>query len=70
MENTEHEVEAKNVRAYDKNCTGCLRHQKDVMISFDSTEEGYDIKDLFLTQDQAEFLLKELSEVVERNNEE
>jgi hypothetical protein len=69
MENTEHETEVKNIRAYDKGVKGCQRHDKDVMLAFDSTNEEYDIKDLFLTQEQAEFLHKELGEVIARNNE-
>lgn len=69
MENTEHETEVKNIRTYDKEVQGCQNHNKDVMLAFDSTEENYDIKDLFLTQRQADSLHKELGEVIARNNE-
>jgi hypothetical protein len=70
MDNTEYEVEIKNIRAYDKGCIGCVRHKKDVMIAFDSTNEEYDIKDLFLTQGQAEYLHKELGKVINSNKDE
>jgi len=69
MENTNSEVEVKNIRAYDKNVHGCIKHGKDVMIAFNTHDKGYTIKDLFLNQDQAEFLLKELFEAVSRNKE-
>lgn len=69
MENTEQEKEIKNIRAYDKEVNGCRRHQKDVMISFNTNEEGGPIRDLFLNQVQAEHFLHELSEAVLRNQE-
>jgi hypothetical protein len=67
------EIEIKSIRAYGNGCIGCRRHDKDVMISFTNTlaNKGESrVTDLFLTQEQAEFLLKELSVAVNQNNSE
>jgi hypothetical protein len=64
------EVEIKNIRAHGNGCIGCKRHEKDVMISFTNTlanKEESRVTDLFLTQEQAELLLKELSIAVNQN---
>jgi hypothetical protein len=37
------------------------------MIAFNSTGKGYDIKDLFLNQNQAEYLVKSLTQALEEN---
>jgi hypothetical protein len=64
------EIEIKNIRAHGNGCIGCKRHEKDVMISFTNTSEEKErsrVTDLFLTQEQAELLLKELSIAVNQN---
>ena len=55
-----------SIRVFDKNCIGCTRNEKDVMIAYthDDTE---DIVDIFLTQDQAKTLTDDLVIVTERN---
>lgn len=54
------------IRAYDRNCIGCVTKGKDVMIAY-TTDNGDDINDLFLTQVQARLLANELAMVVKRN---
>ena len=55
-----------SVRVFDKNCIGCTRNKKDVMIAYthDDTEG---IVNIFLTQDQAKTLTDDLIIVTERN---
>ena len=59
-----------SMRVYDKEVNGCIRHERDVMISFgvDSTPDDYDRKvifhDFFLTTGQAYRLLAQLEEAL------
>ena len=66
MENdnyTENEVKVKNITIHDKNCIGCKKHNRFTMISY-MTNENEIIHDLFLTKEQVEYLLKELSNIM------
>lgn len=56
-ESTEKEITT--IQAHDKNCIGCDRHGKYVMISYESTQDD-EIIDLFLTQSQAKYLSERL----------
>jgi len=67
MENSNTEVEVKNIRAYNKEVSGCVRHNKDIMIAFDSTDKSYDIKDLFLDKEQAKSLVDSLTKALKEN---
>lgn len=60
------EVKVQTIRAYSKDCMGCIRHKTDVMIAY-TTEDGDNITDLFLTQAQAMALIMELMGAVSRN---
>lgn len=58
------EMIVSSIRAYDRNANGCLRHKKDVMVSY--TKEGSKtIYDLFLTRDQALAFHKELGRTIQ-----
>ena len=57
----------KHTRAYDKDCNGCLRVKRDVMVSF--MVVGDDFYDMFLTTEQAEFLVESLKGVLKQNKE-
>lgn len=57
MSNTEFKVST--IRAYDKNCKGCRRHNSHLMISFQK-KKGGEVYDLFLNKDQTEIFRKEL----------
>ncbi len=61
------QLQLKNIRAYDKQVYGCQKHGKQVMISFMFEGDDKYVHDLFLTQEMAEYLLKELTTVVDRN---
>lgn len=56
-----------NIRAYDKNVLGCQRHKKDVMISF-QIENDKDFYDIFLSAEQAEYLLTTLQKSLITNS--
>lgn len=58
---------AKTLHVYGKNCFGCKRHKKAVLISF-STQKDLRIHDLFLTNTQAQQLIIQLRKIL-RNNE-
>jgi predicted DCC family thiol-disulfide oxidoreductase YuxK len=61
---------AKNIRVYDKNCVGCKKFKKDVMVSFMIKEdETNDIHDIFFTTEQAESLRDQLTKKLEQNKE-
>jgi hypothetical protein len=67
------EIDVKSIRAHDKGVIGCLKHKKDIMISYnsnDSEKDGSEIIDLFLSQEQAEGLLEELKLRIEVNKRE
>ncbi len=57
------------INAYDKECHGCQRHNRDVMIAITQENEPVEhaVHDLFLTQAQAEKLLQSLTKVVNSN---
>lgn len=57
----------KDLSVHSKNCFGCKRHKKAVMISF-STQKDLRIHDLFLTNTQAQQLIIQLRKIL-RNNE-
>lgn len=52
------EIHLTNLRAYDSECIGCRRHNKDIMISFEHNGEFYDI---FMNQTDAETFAAELA---------
>lgn len=54
------------INAYGKDCVGCTRHKKDIMLAYNS-EGNENIVDLFLTRKQAEDLLNEISGALSRN---
>jgi len=61
------EALVKNIRAYDRIVSGCQRHGADVMLSFRRTDEKRVVHDLFISNEQAEALIKELQEAVAEN---
>ena len=46
---------------------GCLMAERDIMIAY-TCDNGENIINLFLTQDQAKFLANEITEMIEYNN--
>jgi hypothetical protein len=60
------EIWPSQLQVYDKNCKGCKRHKSDVMISYMDSESA-DIIDMFITQDEAKSLVKELLKIIEQN---
>ena len=67
METTENEIEVNNIHAYAKNCVGCSKHHKDIMIAFDTKNINHGVKDLFLTTEQAVRLSRSLTEALKLN---
>lgn len=61
------ETHAESSRAYGKGCAGCIRAEKDIMLSF-FDDDGGDFHDVFLTQADAEQFYKELGKAIESNN--
>ena len=60
------EAFVESIRVHSKGVIGCVRHKKDIMISL--TKEGdKNFYDFFLTQEQAESLLKELTQRINQN---
>ena len=59
-----------SLRVYDKDVSGCIRHERDVMISFgvDTTPDSYDTEvifhDFFLTSGQAYRLMGQLEVIL------
>ncbi len=62
-------LQLNTARAYDKGCYGCQKHGKDIMIAitYEGDPNRHGVHDLFLTQEMAEFLLRELTDAVDRN---
>lgn len=60
-------VHVKDLSVHSKNCIGCKRHKKAVLISF-STSKDLRIHDIFLTSAQAQQLIIQLRKIL-RNNE-
>ncbi len=70
MSDNSMQIKVKSVRAYDKQCRGCEKYNREVMISVepdDLPKDKYCIHDIFLTQQQAEILAVELNEAIKRN---
>lgn len=61
------EIIVKNIRAYPRTCVGCQKSGRDVMISV--AQNAMEIHDIFLTQEQADELSKELAQMKFMNNE-
>ena len=57
-----------SIKAYDKDCIGCVKHKRDIMIAYTADDpEGADIIDLFLTQVQAKILANDLAIMIKCN---
>jgi hypothetical protein len=56
----------KSVQAWDKNCIGCKKFKSDIMLSF-QIEGSEVIHDIFLTTEQAEYLIARLEKRLEEN---
>jgi hypothetical protein len=54
----EREIQVEQITVHGKDCIGCEKSKKDIMISY--TDKDGDIIDLFLSQKKAEELYKEL----------
>lgn len=61
------EAHPKNIKVYNRDCTGCKRYGKDIMIAISIGD--LDILDVFLTQDQAEKLQYTLGVRLKQNEE-
>lgn len=64
------EGKALSAHAYNKGCIGCQRFGSDVMVSFLITNEetkGNDFVDMFLTTEQAQYLVKRINDALEQN---
>ena len=69
LDYTETEVNVKNITVHDKNCIGCKKHDKYIMISYmDHNDKNNNIIDLFLTQNQAYHLLNTLKQKIDENS--
>lgn len=68
MENTygQTEKEITSITVHGNECIGCKKHKKDIMIAY-SDKNSDKIIDLFLSTEQAEILLKRLSERLAEN---
>ena len=59
---------------YGKNCIGCQRHGKDIMLTFvDCNENGGvtgEIYDIFVSEAQAMGLMENILDVIQRNEKE
>ncbi len=66
---SETESIATSIRAYDKECIGCQRHSRDIMISYTKENDAKrsQVYDLFLTQGQAKMLYEELGRQIAEN---
>lgn len=53
-----------NIRVYDAKCYGCIRHESDIMLTLMT---GTQFQDIFMTNDQAIRLTKDLADAVIRN---
>lgn len=53
---------------HSKGCLGCQKHGRDIMIGF-RTEESTEFNDIFLTTEQAEFLVAKLQQKLKENAE-
>lgn len=64
------EAHVETANAYSKTCLGCIRHNKDVMITFTYEGEKLSFHDFFLTNKQAQRLLERLTLALKYNTEE
>jgi hypothetical protein len=69
MNNSFTEKKVKNVRVYGKNVSGCIIHNKKVMVSYTTTEKKSPVIDLFLTSKQAKDLIVQLTNTLKENKE-
>jgi len=53
------------ISVHDRECIGCARHNKDIMVSVSMDGQ---IKDVFLSQEGAERLRDDLIECIKRNS--
>lgn len=60
---------AKNTKVHGKTCIGCQEKKRDVMISFMGENTNNLVHDLFLTDEQAMFLIVQLKLAIKRNEE-
>jgi len=60
-------VEVRNINVYDKDCYGCKRHKKDILIIINQEDKAFDV---FLTNEQAEKLIVDLTEKLMENKKE
>jgi hypothetical protein len=56
-----------NIQIHSKDCLGCQRHKKDILITISTISTDESIIDLFLTQKQAEELRNDLIKTLEYN---
>lgn len=61
------ELIIKNIRTHYRGVNGCKRHDRDVMVAFVCEGDESQVHDLFLTQKQAEGLLKNITETLAKN---
>jgi hypothetical protein len=66
------QVEGYTIVVRGKNCNGCVRHKKDVIVSFavpctEENKKSVEFIDIFLTTEQAEGLLTKLMKVIDQN---
>jgi len=54
----------KSVRVFNKNCLGCKRHKKDIMLALQFLFEGDDIHDFFFSKKLANEMLNELKRIL------
>ena len=60
------EKEITSITVHGNECIGCKKHNKDIMIAYTDNNSD-EIIDLFLSTEQAESLLKRLSEGLAEN---
>lgn len=65
MTPTEKEIEYFAIAG--KGCNGCKRHGKDVMLTYKTTNNPDEIIDLFMSNKQAENLIKILQNTIKNN---
>lgn len=56
-----------NIRTHPRTVLGCCKYNRDVMISYMRVDDPIRVYDMFLTQEQAIDLLKELKKTIEQN---
>ena len=57
-----------NINAHDKNCYGCRRFDKPIMLTLSSDiNDKTELYDFFMTTEQAERVISQLQKVISRN---